>query len=136
LFTVKINVQKKWTGMEERRTAPAARDQVGAELVVAMRRRSQMPPYNPPRHLRQGDELPDDFGTRPGDTLTFGAGSYIRAFDTEEFRQFAHHRPDGIVYGRGWQPTIQPGPPAGLLEERPRRRGLNRLLPTGWRRRR
>jgi hypothetical protein len=42
-----------------------------------------MPADNPPRYLRQGDELPDDFGTRPGDTLTFGAGSYIRAFNAE-----------------------------------------------------
>jgi hypothetical protein len=92
-----------------------------------------MPPYKPPRYLRQGDELPDDFGTRPGDTLTFGAGSYIRAFSAEEFRQFTD-RPDGIVYGRGWHTTTQPDPPAGLLDERPRRRGLNRLLPTGWRR--
>jgi len=92
-----------------------------------------MPPYNPPRYLRQGDELPDDFGTRPGDTLTFGAGSYIRAFSAEEFRQFTD-RPDGIVYGRGWHTTTQPDPPAGLLDERPRRTGLNRLLPTGWRR--
>jgi hypothetical protein len=73
--------------------------------------------------------------TRPGDTLTFGAGSYIRAFSTEEFRQFTD-RPDGIIYGRGWHTTTQPDPPAGLLEERPRRRGVNRLLPTGWRRRR
>jgi hypothetical protein len=94
-----------------------------------------MPPDNPPRYLRQGDELPDDFGTRPGDTLTFGAGSYIRAFTAEEFRQFTA-RPDGIVYGRGWHATTQPDPPAGLLDERPGRRGLNRLLPTGWRRRR
>jgi hypothetical protein len=46
-----------------------------------------------PRRLRQGDELPDDFGTRPGDTLSFGAGSYIRAFEAEEFRQFVA-RPD------------------------------------------
>jgi hypothetical protein len=91
-----------------------------------------MPPYNPPRYLRQGDELPDDFGTRPGDTLTFGAGSYIRAFSTEEFRQFTN-RPDGIIYGRGWHTTTQLDPPAGLLDQRPRRRGLNRLLPTGWR---
>jgi hypothetical protein len=92
-----------------------------------------MPAYNPPRYLRQGDELPDDFGTRPGDTLTFGAGSYIRAFSAEEFRQFTDW-PDGIVYGRGWHTTTQPDPSAGLLDERPRRRGLNRLLPTGWRR--
>ncbi len=60
-----------------------------------------MSTYNPPRYLRQGDELPDDFGTRPGDTLTFGAGSYIRAFSAEEFRQFTD-QPDGIIYGRGW----------------------------------
>jgi hypothetical protein len=106
--------------------------QLGAELAV-LTRRFQMPPYNPPRYLRQGDELPDDFGTRPGDTLTFGAGSYIRAFSTEEFRQFTD-RPDGIIYGRGWHTTTQSDPPAGLLDERPRRRGLNRLLPTGWHR--
>jgi hypothetical protein len=92
-----------------------------------------MPTYDPPRHLRQGDQLPDDFGTRPGDTLTFGAGSYIRAFTTQEFRQFTA-RPDGIIHGRGWQATTQPGPTPGLLDERPRRRGLNRLLPTGWHR--
>ncbi len=94
-----------------------------------------MHPHSPPRYLRQGDELPDDFGTRPGDTFTFGAGSYIRAFDAEEFPQFTD-RPDGIVYGRGWDTTTQLDPPTGLLEERPRRRGLNHLLPTGWRRKR
>jgi hypothetical protein len=88
--------------------------------------------YNPPRHFHQGDELPDDFGTRPGDTLTFGAGSYIRAFNAEEFRQFTD-RPEGIIYGRGWR-TTRLNPPAGLLDERPRRHGLNRLVPTGWRR--
>jgi hypothetical protein len=92
-----------------------------------------MHPDTQPRHLRQGDELPDDFGTRPGDTLTFGSGSYIRAFSAEEFRQFTN-RPDGIIYGRGWDAAAQPEPPAGLLDERPRRRGLNRLLGTGWRR--
>jgi hypothetical protein len=68
-----------------------------------------MPRYRTRRYLWEGDELPDDFGTRPGDTLKSG---------------------------RGWDTTIQPGPLAGLLEERPRRRGLNSLLPTGWRRRR
>jgi hypothetical protein len=85
-----------------------------------------------PRRLRQGDELPDDFGTRPGDTLSFGAGSYIRAFEAEEFRQFVA-RPEGMIYGRGWQATTRSDRPTGLLEERPARRGLNRLLPTGWR---
>jgi hypothetical protein len=88
---------------------------------------------NQPRHLYQGDELPDDFGTRPGDTLTFSAGSYIRAFSAEEFRQFVD-RPSGIIYGRGWEATSRPDPAAGLLNERPPRRGLNRLLRTGWRR--
>jgi hypothetical protein len=86
-----------------------------------------------PRQLHQGDELPDDFGSRPGDTLTFGAGSYIRAFNAEEFRQFTE-QPKGIIYGRGWDTTADP--PTGLLDERPRRRGLNRLLRTGWHRRR
>ncbi len=84
-----------------------------------------------PRQLHQGDELPDDFGSRPGDILTFGAGSYIRAFNAEEFRQFTD-RPNGIIYGRGWHRTADS--PAGLLDERPRRRGLNRLLRTGWHR--
>jgi hypothetical protein len=86
-----------------------------------------------PRHLGQGDVLPDDFGTRSGDTLSFGAGSYIRAFDADEFRQFVD-RPDGMIYGRGWQATTQSRPSTGLLDERPPRRGVNRLLPTGWRR--
>jgi hypothetical protein len=67
-----------------------------------------MPRYRTRRYLWQGDE---------GDELP-------------------DDRPDGIVYGRGWDTTTQPDPPAGLLEERPRRRGVNRLLPTGWRRRR
>jgi hypothetical protein len=75
-----------------------------------------MPPYNPPRYLRQGDELPDDFGTRPGDTLTFGAGPYIRAFNAEEFRQFTD-RPDGVVYGRGWH-TTTPTRPASRAADR------------------
>jgi hypothetical protein len=86
-----------------------------------------------PRHLRQGDELPDDFGARPGDSLDLGSGSYIRAFGTDEFRQFTK-RPNGIVYGRGWDADTLPDQTAGLLDERPQRRGLNRLVPTGWRR--
>jgi len=120
--------EERWTSPPIQRARPAgrrARCGHAEEVPYA--------PYNPPRHLRQGDELPDDFGTRPGDTLTFGAGSYIRAFNAEEFRQFTD-RPDGVVYGRGWSTTTQLDPPAGLLDERPRRRGLNRLLLTGWRR--
>ena len=92
-----------------------------------------MDPDKQPRRLHQGDELPEDFGTRPGDTLDLGSGSYIRAFSTEEFRQFAE-RPHGIVYGRGWDADSRPDQTTGLLDERPRRRGLNRLLPTGWHR--
>jgi hypothetical protein len=92
-----------------------------------------MPANKPPRHLRQGDKLPDDFGTRPGDTLTFSAGSYIRAFGVEEFRQFTD-RPDGIIHIHGRDAITRRDLRAGLLDERPRRRGLNRLLRTGWHR--
>jgi hypothetical protein len=59
-----------------------------------------MDPAEEPRSPRAGDELPDDLGARPGDTLDLGGA---------------------------------PNQTTGLLDERPRRRGLNRLLHTGWR---
>lgn len=62
-----------------------------------------MDPSQEPRSLLQGDELPDDLGTRPGDTLNLGGA-----------------------------PISAPNRTTGLLDERPRRRGLNRLLHTGW----
>lgn len=63
-----------------------------------------MDPAEEPRSPREGDELPDDFGARPGDTLDLGGA-----------------------------PRSAPNQTTGLLDERPRRRGLNRLLHTGWR---
>jgi hypothetical protein len=46
-----------------------------------------------PRQLGEDDELPDDFGSRSGDTLTFGSGSYIRAISAEEaHRRFSRPR--------------------------------------------
>jgi hypothetical protein len=63
-----------------------------------------MDPAREPRSRLQGDELPDDFDTRPGDTLDLGGAPISPPNQTT----------------------------SGLLEERPRRRGLNRLLHTGW----
>jgi hypothetical protein len=63
------------------------------------------------RRLGQGDELADDLDAPPGDTLDLDSSSDVRAFSTDE----------GL-----------PDQPTGLLDERPQRRGLNRLVPTGW----
>jgi hypothetical protein len=46
-----------------------------------------MEPDETPRQLGEDDELPDDFGSRIGDTLTFGSGSYVRAISAEEARR-------------------------------------------------
>jgi hypothetical protein len=45
-----------------------------------------MAPDELPRQLGEDDELPDDFGSRIGDTLTFGSWSYIRAVSADEAR--------------------------------------------------
>ena len=63
------------------------------------------------RHLRRGNGVRDDLDAPPDDTLDVDSGSNVRGFGTDE--------------GRPDQPT-------GLLDERPQRRGLNRLIPTGW----
>jgi hypothetical protein len=47
-----------------------------------------MQPDETPRQLGEDDELPDDLGSRIGDTLTFsGSGSYIRAISADEARR-------------------------------------------------
>ena len=107
-----------------------------------------MEPDERPRQLGEEDELPDDFGSRIGDTLTFGSGSYIRAISAEEAgRRFGPSRLgelDGaaidraLAFADGWMTATgerQPEP-GSLLDSRPRRRGLNRLIPTGRRARR
>jgi hypothetical protein len=43
-----------------------------------------MEPDQTPRQLGEDDELPDDFRSRVGDTLTFGSGSYIRTISADE----------------------------------------------------
>jgi hypothetical protein len=63
------------------------------------------------RRLRRGAELPDDLDAPPDDTLGVDSGSDVGGFGTDK--------------GPSHQPT-------GLLDERPQRRGLNRLISTGW----
>jgi hypothetical protein len=63
------------------------------------------------RRLRRGDELPDDLDAPPDDILDVDSGSDVRGVSAD----------DGL-----------PDEPTGLLDERPQRRGLNRLIPTGW----
>jgi hypothetical protein len=99
-----------------------------------------------PRQLGEDDELPDDFGSRVGDTLTFGSGSYVRAISAEEARRrFGPSRlgeldaaaiDRALAFADGWMAATgerQPEP-GSVLDSRPRRRGLNRLIPTGRRR--
>jgi hypothetical protein len=99
-----------------------------------------------PRQLGEDDELPDDFGSRIGDTLTFGSGSYIHAISAEEARRrFPQPRlgeldaaaiDRALAFADGYMTATgerQPEP-GGVLDSRPRRRGLNRLIPTGRRR--
>ncbi|HEV8653849.1 MAG TPA: HNH endonuclease signature motif containing protein [Actinomycetes bacterium] len=83
-----------------------------------------------PRHLGEEDELPEDFGTRPGDTLAFGSGSYVRTLSAEEARRFMQ-QPHAAAPGRGPEAT---GPADRVMENRSTPRGLKRLLPAGWRR--
>src|SRR6266487_2075486 len=107
----------------------------------------QMEPDQTPRQLGEDDELPDDFGSRVGDTLTFGgSGSYIRAISADEARRRLAPRKltdldDGAIdralaFAKGYMTPIgELGPkPGSVLDSRPRRRGLNRLIPTGRRR--
>jgi hypothetical protein len=63
------------------------------------------------RRPRRRDDLPDDVDAPPDDNLEVDSGPDVRGVDTDE--------------GAPDQPT-------GLLDERPQRRGLNRLIPTGW----
>ncbi len=90
-----------------------------------------MRPDDLPRHLSEDDELPDDFGTRPGDTLTFGSGSYIRAVSANEAHRFMQ-RPDPEAVARAWAASAPQ--PVEALGGQSAPRGLGRLLPTGWRR--
>ena len=55
-------------------------------------------PDETPRQFGEDDELPDDFGSRVGDTLTFGgSGSYIRTIGADEARRLA---PGKLTDGR------------------------------------
>jgi hypothetical protein len=104
-----------------------------------------MAPDELPRQLGEDDELPD-FGSRIGDTLTFGSGSYIRAISADEARrQFPPRKltdlgasdiDKALAFAKGYMTaTRELGPePGSVLDSRPRRRGLNRLIPTGRRR--
>jgi hypothetical protein len=88
-----------------------------------------MHPDELPRQLGEEDELPDDMGTRPGDTLTFGSGSYIRTLSAEEARQLTQQPAEALVHGpeaTGLSDSVMAG------QSMPR--GLKRLLPAGWRR--
>jgi 5-methylcytosine-specific restriction endonuclease McrA len=106
-----------------------------------------MQPDETPRQLGEDDELPDDLGSRIGDTLTFsGSGSYIRAISADEARRRLAPRKltdldaseidKAIAFAKGYMTaTGELGPePGSVLDSRPRRRGLNRLIPTGRRR--
>src|SRR6266542_2374238 len=103
-----------------------------------------MEPDETPRQLGEDDELPDDLGSRIGDTLTFGgSGSYIRTISADEAsRRLAPRKltdldaseiDKAIAFAKGYMTaTGELGPePGGVLDSRPRRRGLNRLIPTG-----
>jgi hypothetical protein len=105
-----------------------------------------MEPDETPRQLGEDDELPDDFGSRVGDTLTFGSGSYIRTISADEARRRFPPRklteldPGAIdralAFAEGYMTATgerQPEP-GSVLDRQPRRRGLNRLIPTGRRR--
>jgi hypothetical protein len=90
-----------------------------------------MGPDELPRHRGEDDELPDDFGSRPGDTLSFGSGSFIRTLSSDDAHRFLQ-RPDPEAIARAWEASAPP--PDEAPESRPEPRGLARLLPTGWRR--
>src|SRR6266542_1675317 len=104
-----------------------------------------MAPDELPRQLGEDDELPD-FGSRIGDTLTFGSGSYIRTISADEAsRRLAPRKltdldasdiDKALAFAKGYMTaTRELGPePGSVLDSRPRRRGLNRLIPTGRRR--
>lgn len=108
-----------------------------------------MEPDERSRQLGEDDELPDDFGSRIGDTLAFGgSGSYIRTISADEARRRFPPRklteldPGAIdralAFADGYMTATgerQPEP-GSVLDSRPRRRGLNRLIPTGRRRKR
>jgi hypothetical protein len=105
-----------------------------------------MEPDQTPRQLGEDDELPDDFGSRIGDTLTFGGqGSYIRTISADEARRRyaprkltdldASEIDKALAFADGYMTATgerQPEP-GSVLDSRPRRRGLNRLIPTGRR---
>jgi hypothetical protein len=106
-----------------------------------------MEPDETPRQLGEDDELPDDFGSRVGDTLTFGgSGSYIRTVSADEARRRLAPRKltdldtseidKALAFAKGYMTaTGELAPePGSVLDSRPRRRGLNRLIPTGRRR--
>src|SRR6266536_6174192 len=97
-----------------------------------------MEPDETPRQLGEDDELPDDLGSRIGDTLTFGgSGSYIRAISADEARRrFAPRKltdldaseiDKAIAFAKGYMTaTGELGPEPGSVLDR--RRGLNRLI--------
>src|SRR6266516_2768265 len=108
-----------------------------------------MEPAETPRQIGEDDELPDDFGSRIGDTLTFGgSGSYIRTISADQARrQFSPRKltdlgasdiDRALAFAKGYMTAtgeLEPEP-GSVLDSQPKRRGLNRLIPTGRRARR
>jgi hypothetical protein len=105
-----------------------------------------MEPDQTPRQLGEDDELPDDFGSRVGDTLTFGSGSYMSTVSADEARRRLAPRKltdldasaidRALAFANGYMTaTGERQPEAGSLPDSQRkRRGLDRLIPTGRRR--
>jgi hypothetical protein len=105
-----------------------------------------MAPDEVPRQLGEEDELSADFGSRTGDTLTFGSRSYVRAISADEARQWYGPRKltdlgasdidKAIAFAEGYMAAtgeLRPEP-GSVLDSQTRPRGLNRLIPTGRRR--
>jgi hypothetical protein len=104
-----------------------------------------MEPDELPRQLGEDDELPDDFGSRIGDMLTFRSGAYARVISADEAHRLASGRPPDLdesgidrafAFAEGYMTATGERQPelGSLLDSRPKRRGLNRLIPTGRRR--
>jgi hypothetical protein len=99
-----------------------------------------------PRQLGEGNELPEDLGNRLGDTLAFGSGSYMRTISAEEAyglvapKKLTELDPSATdrasAYAEGFMAVTGERQPeaGGVLDSRPRPRGLNRLIRTGQRR--
>jgi hypothetical protein len=105
-----------------------------------------MEPDEAPHQLGEGDEPPDDLGSRVGDTFTFGGSGAISAISADEARRRYPPRKlteldsgaidRALAFAEGYMTATgerQPEP-GSVLDSQPRRRGLNRLIPTGRRR--